>query len=54
MQSMLEALEQELMQALKVPNTRTPVCSVWPLTMILAKGPVPLRASSPAGKKGAQ
>lgn len=42
MAQMLQTLEQELLEALGVPNAWTPVHSVWPLTMILAKQPVPL------------
>lgn len=44
LEGMLRTLRQELLAALRVPDERTPSKSVWPLTMILAKRPVPLAA----------
>ncbi len=44
LEGMMRMLRRELLAALRVPDKRTPVKSVWPLTMILAKRPEPLAA----------
>ena len=41
-QSMLGALGRDLQAALGTPDRQTPVHMVWPLTVVLARKPVPL------------
>jgi hypothetical protein len=42
MEQVLRELRDDLMQALGVLDEHMPVTSIWPLTTILAKEPVPV------------